>query len=311
MCRHILQKICNKAAALCAAVMFLNSCMSDPKSDIRIHGHRGCRGYLPENTIPSFVYAWKKGTPVLELDIVISADSQLIVSHDPFIHHEICTFPDGRPISADQEKSLNIFQMRAAEVRQFRCGSMPHPRFPEQRQLATFKPLLSDVVHIIDSLAQQRGVLPPDWNIEVKSMPEWDGVFHPAPHDYALLFLQRLSEINFRSEVYIQSFDSRVLNGLHKLAPRLKLVYLSEDQDKDIRAKLSELNFKPYGYSPNYALVDQSLVNYCTDHGLRLFVWTVNEEEEWDRLRKLGVKEIITDYPVKEKPAHDEPALNF
>lgn len=296
---------------LYATVLFLNSCMSDQNPDIRIHGHRGCRGYLPENTIPSFVYAWNKGTPVLELDVVITADSQLIVSHDPYIHHEICTYPDGRPIPADQEKSLNIFQMRAAEVKQYPCGTLPHPRFPEQMQVTAVKPLLSEVVHILDSLSLQRGVKPPDWNIEIKSTPQWDGLFHPAPHEYALLFLQRLSEIKFRSDVYIQSFDARILNELHKLAPRLKLVYLSEDSDKDIRAKLSELNFEPYGYSPNYALVDQALVNYCTDHGLKLFVWTVNEEKEWERLRKLGVREIITDFPVKEKPAHDEPALNF
>jgi glycerophosphoryl diester phosphodiesterase len=272
--------------------------MSEPQTHIRFHGHRGCRGLLPENTIPAFVHAWQLGTPVLEMDVVFSADTELIVSHDPFMHSEICAMPDGSAIRDEDEMALNIFQMNANEVKQFPCGTFPHPRFPDQMQLRSFKPLLSEVVDSIRVLAQRENRPLPEWNIEVKSRPEWDGVYHPHPEEYALLFLRKLSEIDFGSEVYIQCFDYRILNALHKLAPRLKLVYLSEDAGKDIRAKLAELDFKPYGYSPNYALVDKALVQYCADHNLRLFVWTVNDQNEMMRLSKLGVKEIITDFPV-------------
>lgn len=304
-------KTFSKFSLLLLAAFYLASCMSNQNNDIRIHGHRGCRGYLPENTIPGFVFAWENGTPVLELDVVLSADSELIVSHDPFMHYEICAFPDGTAIAADQESDLNIYRMSAAEVARFQCGIRPHPRFEEQIQVRTHKPLLTDLIGTIDSLSIQTGRKLPEWNIEIKSKPEWDNLFHPSPKDYANIFARQIAEINFRSDVYIQSFDSRILNALHQIAPRLKLVYLSEDAGKDVRTKLNELDFKPYGYSPNYSLVDQALVNYCSDHGLKLFVWTVNDKTELERLQNLGVKEIITDYPVKEKPALNEPALNY
>jgi glycerophosphoryl diester phosphodiesterase len=304
-----LPKTLSKLFAFFAGCFLICSCMSEQNAKIRFHGHRGCRGLLPENTLPAFVHAWRNGTPVLELDIVLSSDSELVVSHDPFMHSEICAMPDGSPILPEDEMSFNIFRMTSKEIKQFPCGTFPHPRFPQQMQHLSHKPLLSELVDSIRALAIKENRPLPEWNIEVKSRPEWDGVYHPHPDDYAMLFLRELGKIHFESDVYIQCFDHRILNALHKLAPRLKLVYLSEDEGKDIRTKLSELNFKPFGFSPNYTLVNREMLNYCADHGLKLFVWTVNDAAEMERLYEMGVTEIITDYPVKEKPAPDEPAL--
>lgn len=309
MCRLSFLKISNKIFRTALAVLLMESCMSDRTEDIRLHGHRGCRGFLPENTTEGFVYAWSKDVPVLEMDVVLSADSELIVSHDPYMHTEICAMPDGSPVLPQNQMALNIYRMQADEVKTFICGKFPHPRFPDQLQLITHKPLLSDVVSKIGSLSGATGKKMPAWNIEIKSRPEWDQLYHPEPNEYARIFLRKLSQIDFKNDVYIQSFDSRILNALHKLSPALKLVYLNEDPDKGVRTKLQELDFVPYGYSPNHALVDQSVVNYCADHKLRLFVWTVNDDAEMKRLTGMGVKDIITDFPVKEKPAPNEPAL--
>src|SRR5437870_5750718 len=74
-------------------------------------GHRGCRGLMPENTIPAYLKAIDLGVTTLEMDAVITKDSQIVMSHEPFFNHEITTKPDGSYVSEDEEKSLNIYHM--------------------------------------------------------------------------------------------------------------------------------------------------------------------------------------------------------
>src|SRR4028118_203743 len=89
-------------------VMSLISQSAPPSFDLQ--GHRGCRGLMPENTIPAFLKALDLGVTTLELDVVISKDQQVVVSHEPFFSSEICKDPEGKAITKDQEKSRNIYQ---------------------------------------------------------------------------------------------------------------------------------------------------------------------------------------------------------
>jgi glycerophosphoryl diester phosphodiesterase len=50
---------------------------------------------VPENTIPAMLKAIDLGAVTLEMDAVITADKQVILSHEPFFNHEITTKPDG------------------------------------------------------------------------------------------------------------------------------------------------------------------------------------------------------------------------
>src|SRR5580765_2886505 len=97
-----------------------------------VEGHRGCRGLMPENTIPAMLKAIDLGVTTLEMDIVITKDSQVIVSHEPFFNHEITTKPDGSFVTEGEEHSLNIYNMSYTETQQFDVGLKTHPRFPEQ-----------------------------------------------------------------------------------------------------------------------------------------------------------------------------------
>ena len=66
---------------------------------------------MPENTIPAFLNAVKMGVNTLEMDIVMSKDSLLVISHDPYINAEICSNPDGTPVTDAQEKNLKIYDI--------------------------------------------------------------------------------------------------------------------------------------------------------------------------------------------------------
>ncbi|MFN0032790.1 MAG: glycerophosphodiester phosphodiesterase family protein [Flavobacteriales bacterium] len=274
------------------------SCHNVRDRNITIHGHRGCRGLWPENSLKAFEEALKMGVTTLELDVVLTEDDQVIISHDQIMDFDICDWPDGNSISGSEQMSLNIFQMTAEEAQQFWIGRNPHPQFPQQQQFPSHKPLLDEAISLMALYAQDvlKMQQPITWNIEIKSTPQGDGLYHPTPKLYVQKFLQSVGMHLQSNQCIIQSFDSRILEELHMAAPALRLVYLNEDM-ADMAAKLSTLTFKPYGYSPNYRLVNQMMVDYCAEQELELIVWTVNEEKDMLSMMDLGVRQIITDYP--------------
>ena len=81
-------------------------------------GHRGCRGLLPENTIPAFLKALDfLAVSTLELDVAVSKDGKIIVSHEPWMSHHICTKPDGTPVTKEEAMTLKIMDMTYEEIK--------------------------------------------------------------------------------------------------------------------------------------------------------------------------------------------------
>ena len=267
--------------------------------EIHVHGHRGWRVQDPENSVIAFTEAIKLGVDVLEMDVVLSADHQLIVSHDPFMHHEICTMSDGSDISASEEEKHNLYQMNVPDIQRYVIGTKIHPRFPEQHHIASHKPTLREVIEAVQPLLtdQQRQAI--HWNIEIKSRPEWDNVFHPIPAVYASIAYEELKHAGILDFAVIQSFDSRILIALHQIDPALKLVFLTEDKSFRLDELNKVLGFKPYGFSPYFPFVDQEMVEWCAHENIQLITWTVNEEKDIRKMIELGITEIISDYPER------------
>ncbi len=276
----------------------LASCsMSDNSDKITIHGHRGCRGLLPENTMPSFYKALDLGVDALEIDLVCTGDGQLLISHDPFIVSEICTKPDGTLITPTEEKSLNIYKMTMTEAQSYICGTLVHPRFIQQQQLKTYKPSFVEFVSGVREYCKKKNLSFPVLNIEIKSEAEWDSIYQPFPRDYAKLILKEYNSLNINEHALIQSFDPRILEELNQQQQGLKLMLLIGNENKNVAENLSVLSFKPYAYCPHFGLVDEVAVSYCKQNGVELIVWTVNEEGDMQKMLQLGVRNIITDYP--------------
>jgi glycerophosphoryl diester phosphodiesterase len=74
------------------------------------------------------------------LDVVVSRDQQLVVSHDPYFAAEITLDPGGNPIPPARQKDYNLFRIDYAEIKQYDVGSLGNPRFPSQQKLKTYKP---------------------------------------------------------------------------------------------------------------------------------------------------------------------------
>lgn len=261
---------------------------------VDIQGHRGARGIMPENTIPGFLYALDQGVTTLELDVVITADNKVVVSHEPWISSEICLSNEGQPL--EEGKGLNIYKMTYDQVKSYDCGSKEHARFPEQEKIQVIKPLLGDVIKAAERHIKSHTRYEVDYNIEIKSQPSGDNLYHPSPEKFSDLVYQLIDQYLPWERVVIQSFDFRVLKYWNKKYPNVRLAALVENM-KSIDTNLSNLGFKPAIYSPYYQLLSQQKVNNLRGRGIKVIPWTVNDAAQMKKLVDWKVDGIITDYP--------------
>lgn len=265
-----------------------------------IEGHRGARGHLPENTIPSFVRALELGADTLELDVVISQDRKVVVSHEPWFSHFISLDPQGRRIDQEKEREHNIYLMPYGRIRLYDVGSLGNPAFATQQPLKTHKPLLLEVFTEVDRAAKRGKLQLPRYNIEIKSAPDGDGKFHPSPEEFVRLTLDVIRKSKMDKRVKVQSFDVRPLQVVHRVAPSMKLALLVSNKD-GIEKNIERLGFMPFAYSPQFSLVDQATVDYCRLHDIKLIPWTVNQIADLERMKTFVIDGIITDYPERAK----------
>lgn len=262
---------------------------------IDVQGHRGCRGLLPENTIPAFMKALELGVTTLELDLVISKDDQVIISHEPFFNHEITTYK-GKHLKEKNEKKHNIYKLNRNDLNAYDVGLKDHPKFKTQESLAATKPTLVELAESTYNKCKEINRPLPYFNVEIKRVPEQDGEFHPGALDFARLVIKAIYDGKIQNNTYIQSFDPESLESVRKLDDSIPLVLLIANK-KSPKKNLKNLSFIPEVYSPHHKLVDKELVELCARNNMKLIPWTVNEKEDIIKQLQLGVDGIITDYP--------------
>jgi glycerophosphoryl diester phosphodiesterase len=260
-------------------------------------GHRGARGLAPENTIPAFLKALEfPSISTLELDVVVSKDQQLVVSHEPWFSHQICKGADGQSIPEEEERSFAIYHLNLDAIQTFDCGSLGNPRFPEQEALFAVKPSLGQVAEAVRQYCKTNQRPLPRYNIELKAEPAWDNVLTPPPAEFVRLALQQITQAGIREQSCIQSFDLRILREVKRQQPDMTLALLIENK-LGVEKNLEALGFIPDIYSPYYPLITPTTTDSIHQKGMKLIPWTVNETATMQRLLGLGVDGIITDYP--------------
>lgn len=260
-----------------------------------VQGHRGARGLAPENSIPAFKKALQLKVNTLELDVVISKDEQVVISHEAWMNPQICLTPESKIIDSANEKKHHIYQMDYEQVKKYDCGSKSNSTFPNQNNQPTIKPKLSELIKLVQSHNAQHKK-PVHLNIEIKSSPQGDGINHPKPKKFLDLVVHVLDEYNVSTNNYnLQSFDIRILKMIHKHYPSIRTAALVEEAD--LSTYLKKLGFTPDIFSPYYSLVDHELIKNAHQKGMKVIPWTVNTKKEMQDLLKIGVDGIITDYP--------------
>jgi len=280
-------------------VLLFSSCkptVDMTQKTIDFQGHRGCRGLMPENTIPAFKKAIDLGVHTLELDVTVTKEGEVFISHEPFFNHEISQKPNGEPVSEEEERKHNLYTLSKAEIQKYDVGMQPHPRFPLQKKMKINKPTLAEMVNEIEAYVNQGKLVTPNYNIEIKRHPMGDSTYHPVMKTFADRVVREIDELGIMSRTTVQCFDVETLQYLHEKRPDVRLVYLVENKDS-FEDNLSKLGFVPYVYSPNLYLIDESTVSKCKEKNILLIPWTVNKVEDIEKMLDLEVDGIITDYP--------------
>ena len=299
MMNHSIKWICFGSAILMMACnpAKQNTSALPVKNDIDLQGHRGSRGLMPENTIPAMLKAIDLGVTTLEMDVVISKDKQVVVSHDVFFHQNITTTPAGKTLTkAEAEKHL-LYTMPYDSISKYDVGLKPHPDFPKQEKIAVAKPLLSELVKAAEAYAGQKNRIV-NYNIEIKSKPANDGTRHPPIEEFVDLAIAVIRNAGIADRTTVQSFDPRALQVVHRKYPGMITSLLMEGSDRrGLDVQLEQLGFIPNVYSPHFSLVTAELIKNCRQKNIKVIPWTVNNVEEMKRLIGLGVDGIISDYP--------------
>lgn len=285
--------------------------------------HRGGKSLYPENTIPAMKNALKMNVTTLEMDLAITKDKKVILSHDAFLSPELVTKPDGTHIPKDSGFYYKIYDMPYSKIKTFDVGLKKLNNYPDQKKMKAQKPLFSDVIDACEAYARELKRPLPFYNIETKTRPFSDNIFHPEPKEFVDLMMKIIVEKKIQDRVIIQSFDPRTLEILHKEYPKIMTALLVEKVDdkklaqqqayfknipvekfkmypnhlNGVAGDMKFLSFTPTIYSPEHSLVTPQLVKECHSLGMKVIPWTVNTKERLKELKEMGIDGIISDDP--------------
>ncbi len=313
-------KLCIAASAIgvvliTAAAVALADPASQRLGSFDIEAHRGGRALRPENTLQSFANALSMGVDTLELDMGVTKDGVVVVSHERGLNPDLARAPDGHYLDKGiPYVKLTLAEVKKYDVGQIRPGSDYAARFPEQVAIpGTRIPTLAEVFELVRRSKDPHVRL----NIETKIDPTHPDE-SPDPQRFVSTVLEVLRREHFTDRVMIESFDWRTLQLLQKQAPEIPTVYLTQVEQPEENLYLDKASpwtagFDPVKYgrsvpqavkaaggriwSPLYTDIDQKSVNEAHSLGLTVVAWTVNDPEAMGRLIDMGVDGVISDRP--------------
>jgi len=248
-----------------------------------VHGHRGARARLPENTLPGFEYAIMEGVDAIEMDLAVTRDNIVVVSHDPYLEPPQCTGP--RPIA-------RIRELTSDEVRLWECGAVAHPNFPKQTPLPGLRiPALEEVFALAE-----RGDF--DFSLEAKIFPD-EPDLTPLPEEFASLVLALIRRHGLEHRVLFQSFDFRILRAMHNLAPEIRgaAVFAELPEGSDFIAMAREAGVRIVASQFRLATIER--VRAAHEAGVEVMAWTPNTPADWETLISAQVDTLVSDDPAE------------
>ncbi len=298
---------------------------------IKIYGHRGARGDLPENTLESFKYLFDNAINAYETDILISKDLIPVITHDFRLDPSLTKDEAGNWI---KDENIKIFDLTYDEISKFDIGSLNKlsrygRRFINQRSLENQKiPKLSELLELSSKNLLQDLLI----NLEIKSTPDEKNLT-PDPQDLVQIVLNEINNSNLKDKIIISSFDWRILREVKKQSPEIPRAYLTFQQEKGMKIKKTIYSKSPWidhipltivydlpkiikelggsAWHPYYKDINKKAVKDAHDNNLPVNVWTVNDEDDMLKMIEYGVDGIMTDYPLRLKNLCEKRAINW
>ena len=294
---------------------------------IKIYGHRGARGDLPENTLKSFKYLFENDISAYETDIVICKDLVPVINHDFRLNPTLTKDSEGNWITNDD---IKIYELTYEQLSKFNIGSINKKskygrKFDNQKNLPKQEiPKLSDLLELTLKNLSDNLVI----NLEIKSTPIEENLT-PNPNKMVKLITDEVNKFELIDKIIFSSFDWRILNEIKVSYPKTSRAYLTSEKKGKIYDKSPWLNFMPLydsdvnelprliktlggkAWHPKHIDINKDVVRISHEEGLPVNVWTVNEEYDMMKMIDYGVDGIITDYPIKLKQLCEENRINW
>ncbi|MCI1785093.1 MAG: calcineurin-like phosphoesterase C-terminal domain-containing protein [Bacteroidales bacterium] len=262
-----------------------------------VQAHRGGAGLKPENTFNSMINAVKLGVNTLEMDLQLSKDMKVVISHDSYFNARYATRPDGSLVMPGDPKEY-LYTMPYDSIAKYDVGMRPNTVWPHQAKEPAVKPLASALIDSVERFTAENGYSPMRYNIEIKSKAgKGEGKNWPDYKTFVDTCIKLLLSKNLGDRLVVQCFDTRALDYMHEKYPQLHLSYLVSRKNKDFDTYMSKLSFVPVWLSPESSMVDKALVEKCHSEGIRVVPWTVDNMADMRYMLNCGVDAIISNYP--------------
>lgn len=284
-------------ASALAAVLAVGCATPEETYKVDVQAHRGGMGLYPEESLEAMLNSVDLGVNTLEMDLCVSQDHKVMLSHDKYFHHRYSTRPDGTPVMAGDEK-VYLYTLPYSEIVKWDTGIKENPDWPEKKCIPTHKVLAADVVTAVEEYTKEKGLPPMYYNIEIKSDDEeGEGTLWPEYHEFTDVCMAVLDSLNLGDRLIIQCFDERALNYINEKYPGHRISSLWESWEKDFDAQMALLDFIPEWVSPPSENVDSLFMARAHEKGMKVVTWTVDDPAEMKRLMDLRVEGIISNYP--------------
>ncbi len=298
---------------------------------IKIYGHRGARGDLPENTLESFKYLFDNDINAYETDILITKDLIPVITHDFRLDPSLTKDEEGNWI---KDEDIKIFDLTYDEISKFDVGSLNKltrygRRFVNQSSLENQKiPKLSELLDLSSKNKSENLLI----NLEIKSTPDEENLT-PAPEDTVKLVVNEINKSNLKDQIIVSSFDWRTLTEIKNQYPEISRAYLTYQQVRGMKIKKTIYNRSPWmsflpfyedhelpkiiksqggkAWHPYRKDITKKLVDISHQEDLPVNVWTVNEEYDMLKMIEYGVDGIMTDYPLRLKELCEKENINW
>jgi glycerophosphoryl diester phosphodiesterase len=283
-----------------------------------LQAHRGGRLVRPENTLAAFGYAIRLGVSTLELDMHVTADNEVVISHNPVLSWYLARDGQGQWIKPGYEPviyAMTLDEVRQYNVSQVNPGCVEYWRhYGQHQQSAGYEqvPTLAEVF----ALVQRYEADAIRFNIETKCYPghpEWS----PEPDQFCQSVLAVVDQFGMQDRVMVQSFDWRTLIATRQLNKAITCVALTDSEcrqtnDKGLSPWLAGLNLADYGgsivqaakaagadiLSPHYHDVTREMMKEADYLHMPVIPWTVNNRHDMTELIDIGVAGLISDDPA-------------
>ena len=210
---------------------------------IKIYGHRGARGILPENTLESFKYLFENNIYAYETDILISKDFIPVITHDFRLDPSYTKDINDNWI---EDENIKIIDLTYDQILQFDVGTLNKlskygRKFINQKSLQNQKiPKLSELLKLTsDNIVEDLLI-----NLEIKSTPIEKNLT-PEPDEMVKIIIDEVSRSNLEDRIIYSSFDWRVLREIKERDSKIPRAYLTSGARGKIYDKSPWLDFTP------------------------------------------------------------------